>query len=945
MSLNQQDGQRALAAQRKFAKVIIAFLLIPLLLLVLTFSVEPFTNYLWFKQDAGYPQVFTTEYWARGILFSIGFGVSTILLYLSMSKAIKLSLIFLKTPETVSEVLLSKVLTVLQERGPIIAKLAAVALGFMFGSGLSGEWNTLLLSQHVVSFGKADPIFGLDLSFFVFTLPWYLVIANFLVGLFVLATLITLGIYLGVQSLATIAKIQLNRPAIRTHLGLLIGLALGVYGFALWLRRYEYGFQDSGQFVGAGYASVHQLSIQGLLSILIVILAVMAIATAWFEALVKWSVRWGVFCAVIYVLGLGVYPALLQKLYVEPNKLVVESPYAKRAIDMTRYAYGIDAIKIQETNVTDAPTSDDLKVSQGTLENMRLWDPSVLRQSVEALQGLKSYYQFHDVDIDRYKIAGKQQMVMLSPRDIDVNGLSPDAQNWVNMRLQYTHGYGIAMTPVNTATPSGRPEFIIRDVPPVTPPDLPLKQPRVYFSDFMTAGVRMDSYALVTSKVAEFDYPSEANDKTFRWDGARGVQVGSFVNRLMYSLSLKDFNLLISPNITSDTRLLYHRNVMDRAQLIYPFLKFDADPYIVLLNGKLIWLLDGYTSSDHIPYSAKFPWGDSSINYIRNPVKVTVDAYTGDVNAYVIDDKEPILKAYEQIYPGLMKPASQMPPGLDTHFRYPEDMFTAQSYELTQYHVTDPVAFLNNEDAWDLPTERGISGGEESMRPYYVQMRLPGDPTDEFMLILPFTPRQKGNMSGWLAADCDPGSYGEMRLYIYPKGSVLPGPKQMEANFNQSPAIANLNTLLKNAQSQLIVGNLLVMPIGSSVMYVEPMFLESVSPGITPIPELKKVILALKDKIVVGDNYQDALKELVGDLGVAPAGVPQLTPVPAVTGKVPTKPAVPSVSTAHTVPLASVKEALDLANRADAALRSGDFAKYGELQKQLKAKLETIVGK
>lgn len=902
------------------------------LLLLLAFIVfaglEPYSEYLWFKLDAGYPQVFTTAYAIKTALFLPVFVVTVFALWWSLARAVQVSSVFVKRPETPGEVLVSNLLNNIQEHGPFYVKLISLFVGLGFAANFSGEWNSYLLATHGGTFGRVDPTFGRDIGFFVFTLPWLTAIANVLFGFLLLMSVLTAAAYAGLQALAAVAKIELSRPTIRIHISLLLGLTAIAFGLKLYLQRFEFGLLDNAQFTGGGYAASIGLSMQSVLCWLAMIVGVLIVVGGWIGRPFRVAALSAGGYAVLHVLGLVVIPGLTQAFVVEPDKIGKESKYASNAIEMTRFAYDLQRIQTKETTVRDEPTAAEISASQTTLDNMRLWDPVVLQRSLQGLQGLKPYYSFKDVDLDRYTIGGKQQMVMISPRDVSTAGLGDNFKTWVNTRLLYTHGFGVTMSPVNSASANGQPEFLIKDIPPVTTPEIPLTQPRVYFSDFRTGG---DEYVFVDSRVDEFDYPSERDDVNYRWTGGRGIPVGGFLNKLLYSIVLGDGNLLVSKNITADTRLLYHRGVMDRATQVFPFLQFDSDPYIAVLNGRLIWILDGFTTSDHVPYSARLA---DRTNYIRNPIKVTVDAYSGDVNGYAIAD-EPILQAYSRIYPGLIKPASAMPKGLDAHLRYAEDYFRAQAIQLTQYHVTNPTIFLNNGDAWDMPTERGLGGAEEAMRPYYVQMRLPDDPNPAFLLILPFTPRQRGNMSGWLAAHCDPDNYGRMFLYQYPKGSTLPGPKQEEAYFTQNDAIANMNKLLNSEQSELIVGNLLVIPVGNSVMYVEPMFLQS--KGLQPIPELKKVILALNKRIVVADTYKDALSKLFGSTASPTEGTTTSET------RQPTTSSAPAVGKA--IDRAAIGEVAKLLEDADKALRAGDFARYGDLSKRARERLNTLLGK
>ncbi len=905
-------------------------------------SIGPYTELLWFREDGRYPQVFWLLYQTKGTLFSIFFAVSLAMLYLNLGHAFKIAMVYTDRPVTVSEVLVSRLLSLLHNRGSLVSKVASLVFAVGLSASFSSEWMTYLRATHGVSFHKTDPIFGLDLSFFVFSLPWYLAIVRSLFGLFLLTTILTTGVYVALRGIATVGRIDLGRDKVSRHVLALIGLCVVTYGCQMWLERFRVGLLENTQFVGGSYTAVHVLALQGPMAMLMVAVGLVIVLSPFWKSGLKVAAGGAVLYLVCAIIGYGIYPAVLNAWVVAPNRITLESPYASKAISMTRFAYGLDAIDVKNTEVQGQPSASDLANSQGTLDNVRLWDPEVLQQSVESLQGLKPYYRFNDVDIDRYTLNGKKRMVMLAPRDISVNGLAASAQNWVNTRLEYTHGYGVTMSPVNTANANGQPDFLIKDIPPTTPTDLPISQPRIYFSDFRDT-TEADNYVLVDTKVDEFDYPSQQNNQTNRWTGDRGIRLNSFVQKLVFSIALSDVNILISPNVTENSRLLMHRSVLDRAGLLYPFLSFDRDPYMIINGGRLFWIIDGYTTTGQIPYSA---YSDSEEipdqpNYIRNPVKIIVDAYTGDTTAYAIQPDEPLLQTYESIYPGLIRDLKELPPGFAEHFRYPEDLFRAQTRQLTQYHVpeSEPVAFLNNEDAWDLPTEKGSSGQEELMAPYYVQMRLPSDAKDEFLLILPFTPRAKGNMSGWLAAHCDPDEYGKLYLYEYQRGSIVSGPKQMEANFNQNPKIANLYTLLKNESSSLAVGNLIVMPVGNSVMYAEPMFLSSASNGITAIPELGKVVLGLSTgQIVVADNYATALKELFADVGTQVAAPPSIA-TPSQTSEN-TKRSAPS--SPGVVTKADVQALLQLANQADDALRKGDFAKYGDYQKQLRTKLENL---
>lgn len=918
----------------------VTILVVFVLFAVMTAGVRPYTDWLWFVHDAQQPEVFAIAWRNRLLLFFAAFVPSWLLLFHTVRLALSSTPVFDAAPDSLSERVVANVLDWIGRRANLTAVLIATVVGAVQAYPFSANWRALALSVNGEPFAVKDPLFGQDLGFYVFVWPWQDALASYVQGTLFFALLLAALLHVGMQALASVARIELGRSAIR-HLTTLFGLEAFAFAWKLWMDRYAFGLADNGQFTGAGYAATVRLTGQ---SVLVVLVALLGFVAIWNGRVARPFRKRGRLaspidpfrptllgaglCVLAYLVGIGLIPMVVQKTYVGPNYLNVEGPFAQRAITMTRFAYGLDKMDVRPFAVQDRPTEDEVAVAKPTLDNMRLWDPDVLRQSIEGLQGLRRYYTFHDVDIDRYEINGETRMVMLGARDVAINGLDRNARNWVNQRLQYTHGMGIVMTPVNGAETSGRPRFLIKDLPPRAPAGLELAQPRLYFSDFRDAyGNLDDEYAVVDTKELEFDYPSENETKTYRWTGHRGVPLGAPLARFAYGSLFSDQNLLISPNVTGTSRILYRRNVIERSSLIYPFLRFDRDPYVVLFEGKLLWILDGYTTASTVPYSSVAP---GSLNYIRNSVKVTIDAYSGETHAYAVDPNEPVLRAWRRVYPKLILDADKVPAGLERHFRYPEDLFMLQAAQLTQYHVTDPGQFLNNEDAWEMPFERGLTGGGEAMKAYWVLIQLPGETKPSFLLILPFTPREKPNMSGWLAAHCDPERYGQLVLFKFPKGSVIQGPAQMESIFDQDREIADINRQFNNDQAQIVPGNLLVIPIGRSVLYVKPLFLQSRSAGITPIPELKKVVLAFSDKVVVGDSYEEALGKLIG----APrAPVRDATPPPT---------DVPPVVGADTVSKAEVREAAKLLEDADKALRAGDFAKYGELSQELKRRLEAL---
>jgi len=904
--------------------------IVAIILFALLGSVGPYTDYLWFALDARQPKVFEVLYGTRATLMLLAFVLSWIFIYLNVRKALKVSLVFLSAPENRGQAMLSNAIDWMTRKGGGVVLVISPILSFLMATEFAGEWNTFLLAQHAQMFHKTDPILGLDLGFYVFTLPWYRAISNFLFGLLLTTTIISVAVYMGIQAMALLAKIELSRPQIRGHVSFLVGSVLLSASLQQWLKTYEYGLIDSGQFTGAGYSASVQLMLARFFAGILLVVGLGSIFGQRIGKAYSVPIGGGIIAGAFYLIGVQIIPFVVQRFVVDPDRIHKEAPYAQRAIDMTRFSYNLDRISGKDWVIKDSPSKEDVERSRPSLSNMRLWDPVVLQQALEAVQSVKPYYTFNDVDIDRYMIDGKQTMVMLSPRDLRMAGLDAAAQNWANQKLRYTHGYGLTVSRIDHATSDGEPMFLASNMPQESSSGLKIDEPRIYFSGKASGPGAQDQYALVNTGEAEFDYPGSTGN---HWQGDRGIPVSGPLTRLAFSMTLGDGNLLISQNITSNTRLLMRRGLVERATKIYPFLKFDSDPYIVINKGRLIWIMDGYTSTGMVPYAELVDTTEGTINYIRNSVKVTIDAYSGEVNAYAFDPNEPILRANREIYPGLVQEMKNLPDGLRAHLRYPEDLFHLQAIQLMEYHVTDPTVFLTNSDAWNIARERDLSGNKAAIRPYYVQLQLEGESNPQFQLILPFTPSQKPNMSGWLSVCCDGENYGKMTLYRF-KEPLPKGPELMEADFSSTPEISYINRQYRNDQSDIIVGNLLVIPIGQSVLYSESLFLRSRTSGIQAVPRLFRVILALNNRVVIGETYEAALKQLFQ--GSEPE---QATPTSSrSTGQAMELPA-------NKVQSASAKQALEIFDKANAALKNGDFGKYGELQAQLRKLLSQLATK
>jgi uncharacterized membrane protein (UPF0182 family) len=554
-----------------------------------------------------------------------------------------------------------------------------------------------------------------------------------------------------------------------------------------------------------------------------------------------------------------VFPGFVQQFQVKPSELSKETPYIKNEIDFTRQAYGLAAIADRPFTPTDTLTADAVARNPQTVQNARLWDPQLaLPQTLENIQSLRTYYQFYpnEVAVDRYQLGGQYLQLLLAARELKPENLPPEVKNWVNLKLQYTHGYGVVAARANEATAQGYPVLTLKDIPPAGQPVV--TEPGIYFGRHTT------DYVLADSKQAEFDYPLEA-DKFTHWTGKTGVPLTSGLRSLAFAVRFGDLNMLISPQLTAQTQVLFNRAVQDRVAALAPFLRFDQDPYVVVVDGRVYWILDGFTTTDHYPYSDMAPdltGAFANVNYARNSVKVVVDAYAGTTTFYQIDPKDAIANTYGAIFPGLLKPFSQMPPGLQAHIRYPRDLFNLQAERFTLFHMTDPRDFFSRLDLWNIAKEnQQQAAGPLPMRPFYVVSRLPGESKVEFVTILPYTPNGKTNMIAYLAARSDQPDYGTLFDFRFPKDSLVVGPQQVESNIDQAPIIKSQFALLNAAGSQVIRGNLLVLPIENSLLYIEPIYLEATN---VPIPQLKKVIAATGQNVVMEDTLDKALAALLG---------------------------------------------------------------------------------
>ena len=755
--------------------------------------------------------------------------------------------------------------------------LIASVLVLILGNVGSAQWPTVLRYWYGGSFGATDPIFGRDVGFYVFTLPFYQFTIGFLIGTVVVSALASAVIYIAAGGIRIQERIQLMpRPV--AHLSILGGLFLFFSAINYRLKIYDLLYSQGNVFFGAGFVDVNlQQWIYWFLAAAFIVTGVLLIRNVKTREARPLLIGVGVYLG--GAIGLGTIPgAIVQKLIVDPTELQRESPYIAHNIDATRSAYALNRVKVEPFEASDNLTSADIAANPLTMRNVRIWDERPMVQTYQQVQEIRPYYVFPSVDVDRYTINGVYRQVMLSGRELDTNRLPAQARNWVNERLQYTHGYGVAMSPVTHVTPEGLPSFLIKDIPPVSDsPELQITRPEIYY------GERTYGNVVVKTSTEEFDYPRSNGNAFTTYEGNGGVPMGGFFGRLAFSIRMTDPNLLLSSYMTSESRIMFQRQIAQRAREIAPFLFFDSDPYLVVSEGRLYWILDAYTTTNMYPYSKRM--GRSQINYIRNTVKIVLDAYHGSITFYQAENG-PIISAYAAMFPSLFKPISTMSADLHTHVRYPVDLFRIQATMYREYHMQDVQVFYNQEDLWEIPNEI-YRDRPQAMEPYYIIVKLPGEEREEFLLLVPFTPAQKDNMIGWLAARCDGENYGDLLVYTLPKEKLIFGPMQLEARIDQQPEISSQFTLWGQSGSEIIRGNLLAIPIESSFLYVEPIYLQArqepepqqnfgeeggAPQGQRPrnlrqstaIPELKQVIVAFGGKVVMRPTFEEALNELFG---------------------------------------------------------------------------------
>ncbi len=792
----------------------------------------------------------------------------------------------------------------------------ALIIALLFAFSVSARWDASLRFLWHSPFGSDDPVFGHDIGYYLFQLPfWELIQTSLTVLAFLVIALLTAMYVFGGLLRFDGREGVVAHPLVMNQLKTNVVVWLLLLAWGLYLDRYQLLFKSDGLIFGAGYTDIHiVLPAIWITIVLVLLLAVLVAASRWTRLRKPIAIATAAL-VLVWLGGRLLVPAMIQQFSVEPNELVLERPYLEYNIEMTRLAYGLDRVQEIEYEADDTLTVDDIRNNQDAVDNIRLWDPRLLIETYKQLQEIRSYYEFYSVDNDRYMVDGDVTQMMLAAREISPT-LPGQSDSWVNRRLQFTHGYGLVMSPVTETNRQGEPVLVIRDLPPVSSSDdLRVDNAAIYF------GESSEGYYIVNSNAEELDYPAGDANVYSSYEGTGGIAFSSWWRKLLFAWELGDINILLSDYIRPDSRLQIWRGVQDRIRRLTPFLRLDADPYLVLDQGRLFWIQDAYTTSAKFPYAQPF----ASFNYIRNSVKIVVDAYEGSVDYYVVDEADPVLQVYSSIFPNVFKSRDQLPEGLERQFRYPQDLFEIQIEVYNRYHMTRPQVFYNNEDLWTRPNEK-YGGRQLLMEPYYVLARLPESETLAFMLISPLTPANRDNMISWIAAKSDPAEYGELVVYKLPKQRLIYGPAQIEARIDQDPDISRQIALWDQRGSRVIRGNLMVIPIESSFLYVEPVFL--LAEGVD-IPQLQRVIVAIGDAVAMEPTMGEALFQLFGDVA-APliADIPDVLPSPG---------AAADTTQVRVVESADLQRARSLWRDVRNALEAGNWTRYGELMDELDA--------
>jgi len=874
-------------------------------LILLGLTSATLVDWMWFSA-IGYLNVFWTTIGAKAGVFFVVFTATAIIIWANARLALK----FARQPaqphfawKLTAITTSSDLLELLRNRLPWSLTIAVGAglVALLVASGEVSNWSVFLRFLYHVPYGANDPLFDKDIGFYLFSLPAYIAVKNWMLLTLFISALFAGLIYWAHGDIEYHARQRSMSPTAIAHGSVLLGFFFAVKAWSYGLDRYLLLYGDNGVVVGASYTDVHvELPVLWLL----IGLSIVAAFAAWANLRVRTyrlptAAMILVFSAALLLSG--VVPGLFQRLLVKPNELELERPYIERNIKLTREAYNLDKITAKPFPAEQNLTLKALESNKATIDNIRLWDWQPLSDTYAQLQEIRTYYKLHNLDVDRYWLNGTYQSVMLSARELKSSLLPPNAQTWVNLHLLFTHGNGAVMSPVTQKSSEGLPPLYLRDIPPVADGGPEIREPRIYY------GEQKSDYVIVKGTTLEFDYPKGKDNVYVAYDGAGGVPLSGMLRKIVFAHHFNDMNLLLSSYITDDSRIMIRRNIRERVRTITPFLSLDRDPYLVISEGRIFWMQDAYTTSDYFPSAQPAP--DLNLNYIRNSVKIVIDAYNGTVDFYLIDSTDPIAATYQRIFPELFKPLAAMPPDLQKHIRYPEDLFLIQARLYQAYHMEAADVFYNREDLWQFPRQPDSDGSAALMVPYYIIMRLPGETQAEFFIMIPMVPSRRDNMIAWLAARCDAPDYGKLIVYEFPKEKLVYGPFQIEARIHQNTEISQQISLWNQMGSRVIRGNLLVIPIENSILYVSPLYLRAEQGH---LPELKRVIAAYGENVVMKETLAEALSALFIEAGTAPTTASDAA----------------KLSSAGSA-VNRAQQALDRYNQAMERLKSGDWKGFG----------------
>ena len=842
-----------------------------------------FTNYLWFA-SVNLNSIWIKILLTKGALVGATSLLAFIFIFTNLRLAVRATPVMDIFESFESQDPLSRFRAWTNERFLRYRLWGSIGLSLFLGAGASQLWEQVLLFLNQQSFGVTDPVFQADVSRYVFGLPLYRLFVSWGFQLVIFTSLIIVLFFVATGALQLRqGRLPEVSSGAKAHLSVLLAFIAILKAFAYRLDSMELLYSPRGKVFGASYTDViAHLPALNLLILISLFGAVLLLVNIKRRGWLLPATAISLWLAVSIIVG-GLVPAAIQRFRVVPDELNKELPYVENHIDYTRLAYGLDSIEEKSFAASPDLSQDDISNNKQTVDNIRLWDPTVLAETYSQLQEIRAYYALQEVDVDRYRINGELTQVMVAARELDQTNLP--AVGWVNERLQYTHGFGVVFSPANNVASQGQPDFYVKGVPATTTvAELEVEQPRIYF------GESADSveYVVVNSLQDEVDYPLSTEGQSVaytNYSGDGGVGIGSFFRRLGFALRYSELNLLISNQLSDDSKLIMERNIVSRVKKAAPFLYTDNDPYLALIDGNLFWIIDMYTVSDKYPYAQPADTrriNENSglpvnFNYLRNSVKAVVNAYDGTMNFYVVDENDPIMTAYNDIFPDLFSPKSEMSSELLDHIRYPEDLFTIQSDMYRDYHMTDPRVFYADEDPWVIPSDSSTTPrvatlrgefteiGFKPMLPYYLLMSLPGETDLSYLIFQPFNPENRPNMQSFLVADADPENYGQLIDFRLPKGEFVDGPSQVATRINQDPDISQIFTLLDQQGSSVIKGNLFVVPINQSILYYQPIYLQGEQ---NPLPEFKFVVVVFQDRIIMSETLSEALASIFGDVEI-----------------------------------------------------------------------------